>query len=271
MPGGFPLGLDICHSLDYGTNLTASIGTQCTSGVANTMGNYAQLTAATTADTCFIVVQINTFPSTASELAADIAIGAAGSEQIIANQLITNELGFWYGYPCSIPSGTRIAARIQSQTASDITDVSVICFDGAHTQIEGTAGVDSIGFVAASTQGTTIDPGAVANTKGAYAQLVASTSRDYMGFMLCCDSLNATPVSVSRTLLDIAVGAAASEVVILSNYQCFRQLNTTAAPGATPFFPIGIPSGTRVSARAQSSNNGSPQRTFGLTLYGVYQ
>ncbi len=272
MPGGFPLGLDICNPQNVGIVAANSTGLLLTSGLANTMGTYTQLIASTTSDACFIVVIIDTFPSTSPQVAADIAIGAGGSEKIICSQLLTNELGFWYTFPCNIPSGTRIAARIQSATASDTTDVSLLLFDGAFTQIEGAAGVDSIGFVAASTQGTTIDPGAVGNTKGAYAQLVASSSRDYMGFMICCDTLNATPGTNTKYLLDVAVGAAGSEVVILSNLQGFRILtNVTAYPGGAAFYPISIPAGSRIAVRAQANNTATPARTFGITLYGVYQ
>ena len=86
--------------------------------------------------------------------------------------------------------------------------------------------------------GSTIDAGGTANTKGSYTQMVASTSRDYCALAWCMDSLNVTPANTANFLVDVAIGGAGSEQVIVSNLFAQHVAGT---------------------------------QTFGATLYGVYK
>jgi hypothetical protein len=209
----------------------------------------------------------------------DIAVGASGSEKVIASNLLVHinsgAIFGSYAFPVQIPAGSRIASRCQSHTASDGSGaiVQVILFDGAFSQIEGSAGLDAIGFDAVNTQGTQIDPGTTVNTKGAYTQLIASTPRDYMGFIINTDQGNqSTGGTSSNGLLDIAIGASGSEVPIVTNIMVARRSSgLLQSPLSMPHLPIAIPAGTRIAARTSSSINTATYRITGVTLYGVYQ
>ena len=75
MPGGFPLGPDVCNGISYG--VSGGIGTAITpSASANTKGSYTQIIAATTYDACLMEVVLWN-RHTATNYAADVAIGAS--------------------------------------------------------------------------------------------------------------------------------------------------------------------------------------------------
>ncbi len=279
MPGGFPLGLEICNGTSSGASATAVLA----SASANTLGSWVQLVASTGSDCCFLRVDIGGFNGAGPNGAVDIGVGAGGSEVVVISQLMVahrdpnGAAQVDYFIPVSIPSGTRIAARCQCHAINDGTFVGVSWFDGAHTQVEGYAGVDSLGFTAASTQGTTIDPGATAGTKGAYAQLTASTTRDYAGLFFAFDALNVTTGTTNNTdgfEIDVAIGAAASEVIIVPDIHVLKEYMSTVVgfqPKCSEIFWAPIPSGTRVAVRCQCSTNTATERLLGVTAYGIYQ
>lgn len=104
-----------------------------------------------------------------------------------------------------------------------------------------------------SSEGTTVTASASTHTKGNYAQLISSTARDSYGITVLVNNVGTASVN-SRMLVDIAIGAAASEVVLIPNL-----LAGNAAPwanvmggGVLYHFPVFIPSGTRISARCQA-------------------
>ncbi len=280
MPGGFPAGFDLCNASANGAVTSGTTGGTAVdpSATADTKSAYVQLIAATGSDCCWIDVisSIYSSPTTGTVFSCDIAIGAGGSEKIIIADLVlggpTNIVRMNHAhFPICIPAGTRIAARTQASAASETGyNVSVEIFDGGFTQIEGCAGVDTIGFNSGTSVGTLIAPsGITPNTKGSYAQLTASTARDYIGFSFALDNQARNGGTQAGITLDIAVGAAASETIIVPDLALGMD-NLDMFPGHAGPFWINIPAGTRISARAQA-NTVDASRTFGLTLYGIYQ
>jgi hypothetical protein len=275
MPGGMPLGLNLgnCTSI---VNAAVSTGIAVNPGAAANAksATYTTIIAATAADTCWINVVL-AYNGTGRG-AVDIAVGPSGSEAIIANNLFiqsgaTSRRSPHYNFPIAIPAGTRVSARSQTTIGSGdngLLLVSCSFWDGAFTQMEGCAGVDAIGFSAATTVGTTITSNASANTKGVYAQLIAATSRDYIGYLLAFGTVT-SPAGSQYYLTDLALGAASSELIILPNLNIIWGLGQVAMQPETvgPFFDS-IPAGVRVSARCQSSTGGNNME---LVLYGIYQ
>lgn len=102
---------------------------------------------------------------------------------------------------------------------------------------------------------TTLTANASANTKGTYVEFVASTTFTSNRISVC---VRQTAAANGRGyLLDVATGAASSEVDVLSNiaYEGFG--GSTLRGGGCVTVPLTIASGTRVSARIQSSTGGS--------------
>jgi len=289
MPGGFPMLGGLSNISAVGAAGSGSSPTTIrASGTANTKGSWTQLTASSASDAVAVLVQISgNGQNTTSRCSVDIGIGGSGSEIVVLPDLIqyrddgsTQGASSQFFFPISIPAGTRIAARCQSNVTTDGSSASgntcgvqIILFDGDFTQSMASA-VDSIGFVSGSTTGTAVTPNATAHTKGAYAQLTASTAADYAGFIMAVDEGGSTTDHPVDQLWDIAIGTQGSEVVILPN---FYMLNSGISgfyiggqnPTATPFLPIRIPAGTRIAARMQTGQASKP--SMNLTLYGVRQ
>ena len=93
------------------------------------------------------------------------------------------------------------------------------------------------------------------NTKGNYTQLIAATTYASYGIMVQLAGLQTTASTNQRCLVDIALGAATAEVVIIPNLTCGNVSDYVAASsrGAFYYFPIYIPAGVRVAARCQAS------------------
>src|SRR6266566_2064348 len=220
MSGGYPLG-SICNAQGAGTNVSGSLSTQLTAaGTANTKGSYAQLIASSSADAVFALITMQYSPAAnPNAVAVDIAVGGAGSETVVVPNLlmegITSSGNWQILIPLHIPAGTRIAARCQSSVASDICYVGMILFDGDFGLAEGPGGYDAIGFTSATTLGTAITPNASVNIKGSYSQLVASALQDYRGFFACFDMQNTAVTPYGPWVVDIAIGGAGSEVIIV--------------------------------------------------------
>jgi hypothetical protein len=118
----------------------------------------------------------------------------------------------------------------------------------------------------ATAPGTLVTADVTSHTKGAYAQLVASTTRDWFGFWLSCTNSAATGAD-SAQLLDIAIGGAGSEVVILNNWLAGARGSAAFASLEGQYIPLYIPAGTRISARNQSLISAD---TVHVTVVGQY-
>ncbi len=85
-------------------------------------------------------------------------------------------------------------------------------------------------------------------------QLIASTAKDYAGFLAGIDTNQAD--QTDTYLIDVAVGGAGSENVIIPNLS----LKSAGAAGLSPEpntgpFYIAVPAGTRIAARLQAVEN----------------
>lgn len=108
-----------------------------------------------------------------------------------------------------------------------------------------------------TTPGTLVTAGGSTNTKNTtYAQLIASTSFDAYFMQIFFSDNNASNNASQSMLVDIAIGAASSETVIISNLNASAAgnrtvgVNISARGGQRYAFPLYIPSGSRISATA---------------------
>jgi hypothetical protein len=120
----------------------------------------------------------------------------------------------------------------------------------------------------ASPQGTLVTASSTIHTKNTtYTQLIASTAFDAYGIlvMFADAAVSGTATSI---LVDIAIGAAASETVIIPNLNAgYAQVSIGGSGGQKYWFPIRIPQGSRISATAQSLVASKTIRTI-VTLLG---
>lgn len=104
------------------------------------------------------------------------------------------------------------------------------------------------GQVLATTQATTVTANASANTKGNYAQITSGLTHDIWALQI--GMLPSS--SADDYLLDIAIGSAGNEVVIVSDIH----FPSTQNAFDTIKFPFYIPAGTRIAVRIQATTGG---------------
>jgi len=104
-----------------------------------------------------------------------------------------------------------------------------------------------------SSLGVTVTASASADTKGSYAELIASTESAASGLSVTLTSQSITAAN-TEGLLDIAVGSAGNEEVILADFH--MSIDTADGNQAIVIIPlpIAVPSGTRISARWQTAS-----------------
>lgn len=111
---------------------------------------------------------------------------------------------------------------------------------------------DSYSTSSTSAAGVTVTASSTAHTKGNWAQLIASTSAPAYGItvqVLACAASN----TATSSLLDIGVGPAGSEQVIIPNLGAGYKLDEGVSNSPEVwFFPLYVPEGVRLAARMQS-------------------
>ncbi len=110
-------------------------------------------------------------------------------------------------------------------------------------------GPQSIGAVVASSAGTLVTDSGTAGTKGAWAQLIGSTLYDITWLAI---SITTQASFLTTAFVDIGIGAAGSEMVVISNLM-LSITGDDPAP-AQYVLPVYIPARTRIAARCMSAN-----------------
>lgn len=242
----------------------------------NTEGAWTQLLASTDFDACGFWLGWITNDSTIlnAEGLLDIGVGANPNEVAIVADLSQQwasasgrQMSGYGWFPVQIPAGTRISGRSQATTASlgILVEAIVMC--------EGTTGFPectTFGATAATSDGTDVDPGASAGTKGAWREFSASTPHDIVAisYGITRDAADRA-LSIAKFQIDIGVGANPNEVVVVPDLPGWQQssqdINFPAYSGPIPCY---IPAGSRLVARCSSDINTAGDRVIGLILYG---
>jgi len=254
-----------------GTAITAN-------ATANTKGSYTELIASTSYHTSFVTVTIiYADDATAADYLVDIAIGAASSEVVIIPNLLFTKAGttatnisrqqtYHYSFPIEIASGTRISARVQCTTGSEAIDVSMQLFGQSLMPSSAGSRVVAMGATTADSGGTQVTAG-TSNSKGSYTQLTASSDH-IKGFVLAMGWRNIDFAANIRLQIDVAIGSAASEKIILPDWMLMLNEAEMINNPTSPFIPLEIPSGSRVSIRVQQNSTNS-RGNIDYIIYGV--
>lgn len=258
-----------------GEVLGSSLGTTVTSGAgSNTKGSWVEIIAATTyvADGLLIIMSLGT--AGVNHL-VDIGIGAVGSEQVIIPNLLVapwqTNICIAYPIPTGIPAGTRIAARSQSGASGGQTIyVTISLVSQGFLPSAPLHRVTAYGAATADSGGTSVDPGGVANTKNSYSQINGVTTNPIRALLVAIGGANNSARATCYWLVDVAIGAAASEQIIIPDLALGAHLTgDNVLPGVLGPFFIDIPAGVRLAARAQCNIIDATDRLFDIVLYGI--
>jgi hypothetical protein len=252
-----------------------SEGELITAGNSNVKGSWVELTAATTSEISWIEVTLSD-NSAGGRWLVDIGVGAASSEQVLIPNLHYDHGGgsqgyVTYSFPIAIPRGTRVAARAQTSitSATNSIKINIIGVSSSFLFSSPLGLVQDMGTVTATSGATSVDPGGTADTKGAWVELISATTR---GMSWLSVSLGHDLVLITaslRWLVDIGVGSAGNEYVVMPNMFCNMNSGNDVFMGRGHSLPIHIPAGSRISARAQCSANTATSRLISVAVYGV--
>lgn len=243
-------------------------------GSANTKGAWVQLLAATArqAEEVDLIIQINA--GTLLSWLVDFGIGANPNEQAIVQNLLVcravDQRCVHLRLPLRIPAGSRLSARSQCNVASGTVNCSAQLHAPGTLSPPGAGRIDAHGALTASSRGTIIDGGGTANTKGAWAVLDTATGYDYRALgLMFAHGLNATRAVQCNFRVDIGVGPAGQEQVILPDLIVCASPDLAATPPALGPFPVLLPEGSRLVARCACSNATANDRVLDVAAYGV--
>lgn len=259
-----------------GVTAATSVGVAVTAAAtANTKGAWAELTPATGRDAVGLLINIGRGHTASADFLVDIGVGASGSEAVTVPNLKgdngSNLLGPGTVYvPIGVPAGTRLSARCQCTSASGVSRVQVVAVYGSWVAQPPLSVVTDYGTASATSGGVSVDAGGVANTKGSYSQIVASTSRACKAIIVGIGNQNNSSRTNADFLLDLAIGAAASEIIIVADLHLEASANDDAMrPVYVGPIPLSIPAGTRIAARAACTIIDASDRLFALQVWGI--
>ncbi|GAA0969760.1 hypothetical protein GCM10009555_017480 [Acrocarpospora macrocephala] len=261
-----------------GATAASSIGVAVTAGGStNTKGSWVELIAATAHKAVGLIVNAGRGHTATADFLVDIGVGASSSETVIIPNLKcdngSNNLGpGQILIPIGIPAGTRIAARCQATSASAVTRLQVILLYGSWLGQPPLGRVTAYGVATADSGGVSVDPGLAANTKGSWSQITASTTNPMRSMLVSIGQQANSGRSVNTDwLLDIAIGAGGSELIVIADLHAEVSTSDDAVePRYIGPIPCNIPAGTRLAARSQASNITDPtDKLFDVIIYGL--
>lgn len=225
----------------------------------------------------WLCVHFDSTVSTTPDALIDISIGSSGNETsaILINNLILSHSGAGKSdvvrvyFPIPLAAGTRISCRCQASVASVTLRINLeLDYQGFHCP-RGLARCTTYGAATGDSGGVAYDPGATANTKGGWTEIVASTSFPIKALILGLGKNGVTAAgNDSNWAIDIGVGS--SPVVLIPNRFTSKQSSgdNFDSPYLGPF-PVQIPAGTRIAINAQCSVSGATTRVFDAVIYGL--
>jgi len=235
------------------TGASSSDKTITSSGSANTKGSYVQITAVTTEDSYGIILVVRSDQSAGEIFLADIAIGAAASEQdIVSNLLINANTDYQTVYiPIFTQNNSRISMRHQSASSSAVLQASIIFPFGGMNKHASFDFIEAHGEDTTNTRGVDISPAVSLNQKSAWVEVESSLTHDAKAVIVATGDRGAGGLA---HWFDLGIGAAASEQVKIENIYVVPE-EQSAFTG--PFY-LDIPSGSRIAMRSQHDTSTTP-------------
>lgn len=245
------------------TLVTASAST-------NVKGAWAELIGSTASNASVLFIRVSDIGVSAQNSATllDIALGSSGSEVAVVSNIAVGSAradsagqGIFIPLPMKIPSGSRIAARIQSAVSGKTGQILPIAIDAGGYNDAPTS-LDAIGGITASSKGISFS-----GASGTWVEGVASTAQAYRGVSLVISAHDSAIPSSTDVKFELGVGASGSEIVIGNQLSSFFTSESVVSE-LPHFFPLGrsIPAGSRLAVRHSIAADPSK---YGFTLIGI--
>lgn len=224
-----------------------------TGGSADTDGSWVELDASTEADIYELEITCAQTSQNATNTSGllDIGVGGSGSEAEIVSDVQVGYLPATLGtlvLPVFIPAGSRVAARARCAVASKTFNMRVRP-RSSRAGRKPARYLTTYGSVPASSRGTIVTQPGGANSKGAWTELTAATTERLAGLVVCVGS-GSNNMNAMDILLDIGVGGAGSETVLIPDlHSRYTGNEVIYAYGLPRVYSVDLPTGTRIAAR----------------------
>ncbi|MEE9223059.1 MAG: hypothetical protein V3V40_06340 [Nitrosomonadaceae bacterium] len=173
--------------------------------------------------------------------------------------------------PVRVPAGKRLVAQCQSDsTDNDTVTVLLNLMADTFESPPGYGAVVSYGADEANTDGTSIDAGATANTKGAWIEIV-DPCEGFFGFFLSFGGNENIAMAAAGFLFDVgisATGVTGDEIPIAENIPLHTD-NGERMFANSQFVHVAIPAGHRIVIRSRSTTNNTDDRVQTVVFHGV--
>lgn len=243
-----------------------AVSSGASTGTSLSSGTITQIAAATNFDYDALLVTV--ISNTSSVFTIDVLLGSSGNEYVVAETLYVvksgTEEGSSFLLPLAIPRGSRICLR--SNGAASNAVIHGISYGRLGPR--GYSRIRAMGV--SSNKGTAVDPGTTANTLSSWVQITASAPGNFDGLMPIIGNNNRSSSAAGNSwLVDIGLGSPQQIIIprLLLGSGSSTQLLTL--PNVLPIFPVQIPTGSALYARAQSNATSSTQRAIDVALYGL--
>jgi hypothetical protein len=229
-----------------------------TAATAHTMGAWVEVTSSTSSNYDWIgIVALSTFvTATDTRTLLDIGIGASGSETALVESIpvgYSNTLSpLLFQFPVNVPSGSRVAIRIQSSRTS------ITYSNGFFVQFGENANV-APNAVEALNADRTESRGLVATNGNTPVEIVAATTKPYQALVAYLGGSGDTWSTSANRTMSLFIGPSGNEQQL--SVQRFGTTNTEYyyVRSLWTYYVADVPTGTRISVSGDASlgTNGS--------------
>ena len=124
------------------------------------------------------------------------------------------------------------------------------------------------GYDFSTTAGVVITASGSTNTKGSYTEILSAANNTIASDSIVVYVDGSEADAVARFLIDISVGGAGSEVVLINNLHNISNAGVVDITQLAYQFPVSIPAGVRISARCQSDIASETVRVWAVRSSG---
>ncbi len=248
--------------------VSSNTGTWVTSGSANTKGATVSLgSAAFDWDGFFLTAGAGNGWNTILDLSLD----SGASDLLVSNYYLPNSssLSQIWGttwFPVPVKSGATVYCRTGSGTAAIVTTVSLVGCKGSIGYQQRFSRAVGLGNDLSSTVAPEIANGG-SGTWGTFQQIVASTADHYAALMVAFDNDQVNTGVNQDITVTLGIGASGSEKT-LAIVRGGRLPAYFAFPSAPQLLFVDVPSGSRLSAKAQAATTSSGN-DLALSILGL--
>lgn len=197
-----------------------------------------------------------------------VARGSSANEFTLIDQMRINDNGSSYSnsqvinLPLKVPAGERLSIKMSAASAG--TQAYIMGYP------PGFSGVAASGAYLerlAAAGGVVVDPGAVANTKGAWVS-VGTTASEYRGLYVNMSAVSGISMDM---LVDVGIDIAGSKMVLpgCNDIPAVKGSGSTLRPNVWPLVPCNLPAGSAVYARSQCTSTTSTSRNVSVNVFGL--